>query len=658
MSKRPPSPQLDVGNVMWLLAAMLFVVAPHLLRLPNWLGIFFVTVVAWRAWIAWYALRSPPRPLMWAITAAAIVGVFIAFGRVTGREGGVALLIVMAALKLLEMRNQRDVILSIYLGFFLVLTNFLFSQTIPLGLYMVACVWIFVATLVGFNRVGRTATVGERLRPAAALLIQAMPLMVAFFILFPRAMGPLWALPQDQRAGTTGLSETMAPGNIANLIKSDSIAFRVQFEGGQLPPYRTLYWRGPVMVDFDGATWRMRPFKSIGSVENARRERPVRYVVTLEPHAKDWLFALDIPGAVPPGSMLLSDLQIRSLRPVLERMRYSMTSYVDYSFGQDTNESQLRAALVFDQSRNPRTVALGRKWAAENPDPRAILSKAAVLYNSGTFAYTLEPPLLDRRDPFDDFLFNSKLGFCEHYAGSFTLLMRAAGVPARVVTGYQGGEVNPLNGELIVRQADAHAWSEIWIADRGWIRVDPTASVSPLRVENGVNAALGPIGVLPALIDADRLGVLANLRYAWHALNSQWDEWVVGYNLERQRSFFSSLGQPSVDWQTLGFWLMAAIFVVGGAVTIGLLVHDRPPRREPSLVAWDRFCTKLASAGLSRAPHEGPLDFLERVRNSRPAIAPAAEEITRRYVEARYGGGASREELRDLARLVRDFRPA
>jgi transglutaminase-like putative cysteine protease len=643
---------------MWLLAAMLFVVAPHLLRLPNWLGIFFVTVVAWRAWIAWNALRSPPRPFMWAITMAAIVGVFIAFGRVTGREGGVALLIVMAALKLLEMRNQRDVILSIYLGFFLVLTNFLFSQSIPLGLYMVACVWIFVATLVGFNRVGRTATMDERLRPAAALLVQALPLMVAFFILFPRATGPLWALPQDSRSGTTGLSDSMTPGNIANLIKSDALAFRVQFEGGQMPPYRTLYWRGPVMVDFDGATWKMRAFASRGRLEKARMERPVKYTVTIEPHQKDWLFALDIPGTIPSGATLLSDLQLRDRRPVLERKRYEVTSFVDYGFGQDANKAQLATASVFDETRNPRTVALGRQWAAEDPDPRAIVAKAAVLYNSGAFQYTLEPPLLDRRNPFDDFLFNSKLGFCEHYAGSFTLLMRAAGIPARVVTGYQGGEVNPLNGDLIVRQADAHAWSEIWLADRGWVRVDPTASVSPLRVENGVNAALGPIGVLPSLIDADRLGILANARFAWHALNSQWDEWVVGYNLDRQRQFFTSLGHPSVDWQTLGFWLMAAIFVVGSVVTLGLLVHDRPPRREASLVAWDRFCAKLASAGLARAPHEGPLDFLARVRQARPAAADAAEEITRRYVEARYGAGASREELRELARRVRDFQPA
>jgi hypothetical protein len=227
-----------------------------------------------------------------------------------------------------------------------------------------------------------------------------------------------------------------------------------------------------------------------------------------------------------------------------------------------------------------------------------------------------------------------------------------------VVTGYQGGEVNPLNGELIVRQADAHAWSEIWVADQGWVRVDPTASVSPLRVENGVNAAMGPIGVLPALIQVDPTGLIAHMRYAWHAMNSQWEEWVVGYNLDRQREFFANLGYPSVDWRTLGFWLMAAIIAVGIAVTIGLLVHERPRRREAALVAWNRFCAKLAAAGLTRAPHEGPLDYLARVSAARPAVAGRAAEIVQRYINARYGPGASREELRALARLVRDFRAA
>jgi transglutaminase-like putative cysteine protease len=650
------SQPLDVKNVLWLLAGMAFVTGPHLLRLPYWVATFFLVVVAWRAWISWAALRSPPRWFMWGVTIAATYGCFLTYGRIFGREAGVTLLIIMAALKLLEIRNQRDVILSIYLGFFLVMTNFLFSQTIPLGLYMLACVWIFVATLVGFNRIGRAPTLRERLRPAGALLIQALPLMVAFFILFPRTTGPLWALPQDQRAAQTGLSDTMSPGNIANLIKSEALAFRVQFETG-MPPYRSLYWRGPVLTDFDGATWKMRPYVSQGHMDYSVRERPSRYVVTLEPHQKTWLFALDVPGSRPDSAQLLSDLQLRYRRPIVDRMRYEMLSYLNYRFGERANPPQLQAALQFNEERNPKLVAMGRQWAKENPDPRALLQRAAQFFGTG-FTYTLEPPPLDRESPFDDFVFNTRQGFCEHFSGAFTLLMRAAGVPARVVTGYQGGEVNPLNSELIVRQADAHAWSEIWVRDEGWVRIDPTAAVSPMRVENGVNAALGPIGLGASLIDADKLGILSNIRYAWQMLNSQWDAWVVGYNMDRQRQFFAGMGMPNVDWRTLGFWLMVSIFAVGTAVAIGLLVHDRPPRRDPSLVAWDRFCAKLATLGLARAPYEGPMDYLDRVRKARPELAGDVEEITKRYVEARYGAGASRDELKALQRLVRDFRTA
>ncbi|HET9579674.1 MAG TPA: DUF3488 and transglutaminase-like domain-containing protein [Usitatibacter sp.] len=650
------SPHLDMRNVLWLIAAMAFVIAPHLTRLPSWVGLFCLAVLLWRAWIGWAAIHFPARWLVGLITLFVTIGTFIQYGRLMGRDPGVTLLIVMAVLKLLEMRTQREVTLSVYLGFFLVMTNFLYSQTIPLGLYMLACVWIFVATLIGFNHVGRSPTVMQRLRPAAALVVQALPLMFAFFILFPRTQGPLWALPQDARAAGSGLSDTMSPGNIANLIKSDTVAFRVQFPD-DLPPYQTLYWRGPVLVRFDGATWSMgeEPLYA-RRPEYARHERAVRYTIELEPHNKNWIFALDVPGMLPPQTVMRGDLQLRSMRIIHERHRYEMTSWLDYRYGENTSRAALARALEYPANRNPRSVALGRQWAAESSNPRDILLKAMRLYNR-EFAYTLEPPLLDPVNPYDDFLFHSRQGFCEHFSGSFALLMRAAGIPARIVTGYQGGEVNPISKELVVRQADAHAWVEVWLPGEGWLRLDPTSAVSPIRVEGGVNAALGPIGVIPSLISADKLGVLSNLRFMLQAMNSRWDTWVVGYNVERQRQFFGNLGIERVDWRTLGFWLVIATFAVGGAVTLGLLVRDRPPRTDRSLAAWNRFCAKLATTGLARAPHEGPLDFLSRVRDARPDLAPDVEEITRRYIAARYGEGASKEELRELARLARAFDP-
>ena len=659
MRSVPASPHLDIRNVMWLLAAMVFVVAPHLLRMPYWVVVFFLAIVAWRAWIAWAAMHFPGRLLTAALTIAAAVATYLEYRRIVGREAGVTLLVVMAALKLLEMKTQREVVLAIYLGFFLVLTNFLFSQTIPLGIYMIACVWIFVATMVGFNRIGSSPTLGERLRPAGALLAQALPLMVAFFILFPRATGPLWALPTDSRSGISGLSDTMRPGSISNLIKSDAIAFRVQFAGDR-PPYSALYWRGPVLADFDGASWRVSSDPNLPWGDAySRREKPVTYTITLEPNFKNWIFALDIPAksAIPRGASLRSDLQLRTPGEIREQRRYEATSFLDYRYGENLSEKGRLAALRLDENRNPRTVALGRQWRREAGNEAEVLQKAFTYFNR-EFTYTLEPPLLDPRNPYDEFLFETKQGFCEHYAGSFALAMRAAGIPARVVTGYQGGELNLINNELVVRQADAHAWVEIWLRDRGWVRVDPTAAVSPLRVESGVNAALGPIGMLPSLIAADPIGLLAGIRDAWRAVNSQWDSWVVGYSIDRQRQFFSQFGLPDVDWRTLFFGLLAATLIIGSGISIGLLVRDRPRRGEPSLMAWNGFSAKLAAAGLARAPHEGPLDYLRRIEAANPPWAPQAREIASRYAQARYGSGATREELRELARLVRDLRTA
>ena len=395
------SPHLDVRNVMWLLGAMLIVVAPHMLRLPYWVGIFFVVVVGWRAWISWFAMHFPPRLVVTAVTIAAAVGTWLQYGRLGGREGGVTLLVLMAALKLLEMRNQRDVVLCVYLGFFLVLTNFLFSQSIPLGIYMLVCVWIFIATLVGFNRPGRSPTLGERLRPAGALLVQALPLMVAFFILFPRVNGPLWALPRDTPSGTTGLSETMSPGNIANLIKSDAVAFRVRFEG-ERPPYAVLYWRGPVLTDFDGDTWRVARATPLSQPRYQRPGNPTRYEVIVEPNNMGALFAIDVPAEPPPDAWVMADLQIRSRRPVTEPRRYEMTSWLDFHYGADERPRGLQRDLAFDETRNPRTVALGRQWAVESKNPREIVNRAVALYNR-EFTYTLTPPTLDPRDPYDDF---------------------------------------------------------------------------------------------------------------------------------------------------------------------------------------------------------------------------------------------------------------
>lgn len=658
----PRSPALTLANVLWLIAAMGFVIAPHLERQPLWVGAFCAVNLAWRAVVSHRAWRAPPRWLISVLAIAVAAATWFAYRRLMGRDPGVTFLLLLVSLKVLEMRTQREVTLAIFLGFFLVMTNFLYSQTIPLGLYMLVCVWLFVATWVGFNRVGTEPTLKERLYPAGALLLQALPMMLVFFVLFPRIQGPLWTIPQDGRAGRSGLSDSMTPGNISNLIKSEEIAFRVIFDG-DMPSYQSLYFRGPVMPLFDGRTWRMSDFTAFGRPEYASVGRSTRYTVILEPSGKPWLFALDVPGLLPKlespelgerdrDTLMLTDLQMRARRPLESRVRYEMTSWLDYRYGETLPASARELYTRIEGNANPRTRALGRQWAAETPDKRQLIDRAYSLFNT-QFTYTLEPPLLGE-DPYDEFLFKTRLGFCEHYAGSFALLMRAAGIPARVVTGYQGGEINPLTRELVVRQADAHAWTEVWLEGIGWLRADPTAAVSPSRVDNGINAALGPIGMLSTLEAADKLGLISNLRFAWDMMNSGWTQWVLGYNVERQRQFLAGLG-IDVDWRSLGLWLVGLTLLVGGAISGWLVLRDLPRHRDPAQLAWLRFCAKLARTGLTRVAHEGPLDFLARVRRTSPQLAAQATEITRRYVDLRYGGGRDRQAVRELLRQVRQF---
>ena len=537
------------------------------------------------------------------------------------------------------------------------MTNFLYSQTILMGVYMLACVWIFVATLVGFNRINTEATVRERLVPAFWLLVQAIPLMLVLFFLFPRISAPLWRMPGSD-AASSGLSDEMTPGDISKLSLSDAVAFRVDFAAA-VPDTQDLYWRGPVLGQQAGRSWKMYPVRPAVRLNYEAQSSPIGYRVTLQPHNKPWLFALDLPTATPPGAYLLADFQLRSTTLVTNLRAYEMSSILRYRVSTDLQTDDLRPYLRFDESLNPRTIAYAKKLREDNPDPKVLIEKLMARYNS-EFEYTLEPPRLGVH-PIDEFLFDTKKGFCEHYAGSFVMILRVAGIPARVVTGYQGGEVNPITRQLVVRQSEAHAWSEVWLPDLGWLRADPTFAVSPLRINRGMDEALGPQGILNGLIQADRFGFLKQVSFSWDALNSQWNQWVVGFNEERQRYAFEKfLGLRDMDWRQLAIWLIGAIFSTGGIVGLLLLRKVYLTQKEPVVAAYEKFCATLAKAGIVRAPHEGPMDLLARIEQKRPALVASARPLVEAYVAIRYSRpGATpgaNANVADFVGLVRRFR--
>ena len=646
---------LTLANITWLLAGMAFVIAPHALRLPFWVTGVCVAAGAWRWWIARHALRVPPWWLMGLIALAVAAGARIEYGRWFGREVGVALLIIMLCLKALEMRMKRDAMIPIFMGFFLAITNFMYSQTILMGLYMFICVWIFVAALIGFNRINTEATLKQRLVPAGWLLLQAIPMMLVLFFLFPRLSGSLWSMPQDERS-QTGLTDSMAPGDISRLSVSEAVAFRVEFDG-PVPQTEDLYWRGPVLSEQDGRAWRIYPEAIRTKIEYLPQGPPIHYTVTLQPHNKPWLFALDLPAAAPDdNAFFLGDFQMRARAPVVNLKAYEVTSHLRYSVGTGLTTKQLQPYLNFDSRLNPRAIAYGKALREANPDPKVLVESLLARYNK-EFEYTLEPPRLGA-NPVDEFFFDTKKGYCEHYAGSFVLILRAAGIPARVVTGYQGGEVNPITRQLVVRQAEAHAWSEVWFADLGWVRVDPTFAVSPLRINRGMSETFGPIGVMNNLIDADKLGLLRQIAFSWDAMNTQWNRWVVGFSQDRQRDFLEGLGMREVDWRSILIWLIVAVFSTGGVVGMFLYVRAVQTRKEPIVAAYERLCVKLAKTGIERALHEGPLDYWRRLQRCEPNIAGNAAPLFETYVALRYATHAGRpsHDVRDFVSRVRRFR--
>ncbi|HYC46061.1 MAG TPA: DUF3488 and transglutaminase-like domain-containing protein [Burkholderiales bacterium] len=647
------SAPLSLRNTLWLTAALAMVSAPHAERVPWWLTLLVATLIGWRLYLAYMRYTLPHRAILLLVVAGSSAGVYLHYGAIFGRDAGVALLLVMLALKLLETRTARDGMLLIFLSYFLVITNFLYSQTIPTALYMLACVWVITGGMIGIHYGPTPRGAGHQLRTAGMLLAQSVPFMLVMFVLFPRVQGPLWGMPADAQRATSGLSDTMSPGSLSALTLSEAVAFRVAFKS-RVPPANRLYWRGPVLWDYDGRTWRATR-AVFSEVRYDTTARPVEYTVTVEPHGKPWLFALDLPGKLPPRAVATADFQLISTTPVTSRVRYDMVSFLDFAYGSEDSPATLRRALQLPSNFNPRSVAYGRELRARYPKDRDLVQALLRRFNQDGFVYTLSPPLLGEHSV-DEFLFNTRTGFCEHYASAFAVVLRAAGIPTRIVTGYMGGEMNPIGDYLIVRQADAHAWTEVWLRDEGWVRVDPTAAVSPARVEQGLNAAVGASSALPLFIRAD-LPLLRELRLTWDSLANSWNQWVLGYTPERQRALMTRVGLDDATWRTLAALLLAITGAFTLVLAVFMLRRLRVRVRDPVKLAYIAFCEKLRARGLVREANEGPLAYAAKVTRERPDLEGIVRRFISLYVAVRYGGEADAKNVQQLQTLAREFKP-
>jgi len=641
---------MNKALIYGLLLPILMVTAPHADHLPLWVSTLCAALLVWRTYLNWSGNPLPKRWLLMTITFASVGGILVEFHTLFGREVGVTLLILLTTLKFMELRGPRDAMVLVYLACFIIITNFFYSQSIPTALYMLATLLVIATAWVHLH--GQSIPLVPRLRIASVLLLQAIPLMLVLFVLFPRVQGPLWGLPQDAFA-SSGLDDKMAPGSFIRLSLSEEVAFRVSY-AGQPPLREQMYWRGPVLWEFDGRTWTPGTTFAPAAPQFTDTAQPIDYSVTLEPHNKTWLFALDVPDRLSLPADLTYDFRILRKEPVKVRLRYEARSHLVYRANLHEDGRQLKRALQLPPALNPRARELAAGWRTSSADDDAIVRAALAHFSQQNFRYTLEPPPLGLHSV-DEFLFETRQGFCEHYASAFVFLMRAARIPARVVTGYQGGEYNELGNYYIVRQSDAHAWAEVWLDQQGWVRIDPTAAIAPARVERGLSAAVTDAAALPFMA-RNPPQWMRELRLNWDTLANQWNQWVLGYDTERQFAFLTRLGMESVTWQKMALNMMAGVGLIIALFALFMLRHLLKRQPDKVQAAWLRLCRRLAKAGLPRAAHEGAQDYAARVAAARPELAEAMRDLATRYMSLRYchaqnSDEAQREFIRRIAQL-------
>jgi len=650
---RGPGAEENDGAIrvlFWTTGAFVGAVLLHIDRLPPWCSAAVLALAAWRATMA---LRRRPLPgsvPRAAIGAGLLLAVTAQFSTINGLAAGSSLLAGMGALKLLETRARRDHYVVIGVSLFLVIAACLDRQSLLRVPLYVGAVWLVCTALaiVGTPQVqlGTRAAVSI----AGRSLAFALPVAIGLFLFFPRLQGQVWALP-GSGAGVTGLSNEMSPGAISELSSSYEPAFRVRFFGA-IPAARDMYWRGPVLQNFDGYTWRREPRSFYRQSPLQYLGNAFRYRVTLEPHQRNWWFALDTPTGSPDRNVAFTyDYQLVAQRPVTQPVSYELTSHVGTRATEPLSPLQRRLALQLPPGRNARSVALARRLREDAADEPAFIRAVLELFRTGGYTYTLTPPRLDL-DSIDDFLFNTRTGFCGHYASAFATLARAAGLPARVVTGYQGGEWNPIGAYYIVRQSDAHAWAEVWLEGRGWTRVDPTAVVAPDRLNRGFFDSM-PDAVSGTERMLREIGWLADARLGWDTLNTWWKDQVIEFDLRSQLKLLAWAGFDSPRVAQLGALLAGALVV--WLVWIGLRLGrmERPRDADALARAYRRLCERLAALGLAREASEGPLDYAQRIATLRPSLESELRPVLESYARLRYGAEPDPGEMQAFAHRVR-----
>lgn len=646
-------------SMLWVIITLVVAAFPQLILMPLPLALACLLPLGWRILAELKSWQPLPPWVRYLAVGLALAALAVAYGGLFGRRASVSLLTVMLALKLLECHRIRDARMVVSFSFFLCSTQFLFTQGLIMPIYGAATVILGLIALAQLQRVEAfsskpanqpgSAPLLAELGFSLRLLLLALPVCVAFFVFFPRWGTPLWGVPETTLDARSGLSDSMSPGSIENLFMDDSTAFRVEFSG-EVPRQSLLYWRGPVFWNYDGSTWSSSFYgRNVLATElPTETATSWRYRVQLEPNERNWLFALDYPTGAPHDARVTLDFQVLQREPVTQLLQYELVSnpqFVDTPQLQKTIEF---IALDLPENLNPRTAELMRQWREETPDDAALIRRTLEWFNQEPFHYALNAPLLGSQ-AIDSFLFDTRTGYCEHYASAFTVMMRMAGIPARVVTGYQGGWYNPSADYFLVRQSDAHAWSEVWLEGSGWTRVDPTAAVSPLRVERG---SLDAIDQPRHMLD---FSWVRSLRNTMDAMEKNWNTWVIDYNHQSQSKLFEGIGLGQL--RPIGLvGILFAILGVLAVILLPILLRTRgPSSRDPLQQIWQKFLKRLKKAGFQYRPSQGALELAAAAAVELPEQAATIHHISDLYNRYRYA--PQPPAIQELREAVRNFRP-